>query len=655
MTALIPHTIKPLPCHAHLSGQRYQGRPSRALRRRLRTPEKLSVSQWADKYRRVTAIDAAPGAWDSSMVPHLIQIMDTISAPHVREVYLCMPERGGKTQVLINTMGWTVDQGSKSGNIFWLMPTEQEAKKAMGERIIPVLKAPDAYGRPGRLAKYLSKYDDDTKRGTVRFNSGIRLFPAWSNSPASMASYFGKLNIGDEIDKFEKTTREGTDALTLIRKRGRDDRSRTKNIFASTPGAARKIYTLTTAEAQQVWVYHLRCPDCRAHINPDEQHLDISDGSTAKDVELHGCAIACPECGALLDEYQRNHAYKTGGWICTKGNEVRQPETVGFHMSAFCLPRVPLAEIGAAWCRAEQGTEVEKIAFANGYKVTDYDPPRATDDYRDVLALCDDRPRDLVPTGTAALILQVDTQMNGFYFEVAAVSYQIDGRSPVSHLVRKGYLLTFADLLDLASQTWRDAEGNEYRICSALIDSGGGRKAGMPQKHSRTKEVYEFCRANPLFRAVKGQPRRDSPISYTTIDRWPGTSKAIPGGLLLIKIDVHFYKTALQSAMHVSPGDPGSFVLYSGFTEHQLTNPVPGVQPENELIDYARHLCAEYRDELGLWHHDHKRGRNDWHDCATYRMAHIEILSQSGQLVPPADPAPVRKQQPTTKQQGRFW
>jgi hypothetical protein len=42
-----------------------------------------------------------------------------------------------------------------------------------------------------------------------------------------MASFFGKLNIGDEIDKFEKTTREGTDALTMIRKRGRDDRSRT--------------------------------------------------------------------------------------------------------------------------------------------------------------------------------------------------------------------------------------------------------------------------------------------------------------------------------------------------------------------------------------------------------------------------------------------
>ncbi|MCK9172021.1 MAG: phage terminase large subunit family protein [Desulfuromonas thiophila] len=652
---LISTTTAPLPPFAHLAGQRYQGTPPRALRRRMRTPEQLSISQWADKYRMVTAIDAKPGRWDSSEVPHLVKIMDCISLPHVREVYLCMPERAGKTQVLLNTMGWTIDQGSKSGNIFWLMPKEEEAKKAMAERIIPVLKAETEHGRPGRLARYLSKYDDDTKQRTIRFTTGTRLFPAWSNSPASMASFFGKLNIGDEIDKFEKSTREGTDAITLIRKRARDDRSRAKNLFASTPGAARKIYRLATAEAQQQWRYHLRCPHCQASICPDEQHLAIAEGTAPQQIELHGCSLFCQACGAELDEQQRDIAYQTGCWICTHGADIHRPETVGFHMSAYCLPRVPLAEIGAAWLRAQQGGLVEKTAYANGYRVEDFDPPRASEDYRAILAHCDDRPRDLVPTDTAALVLQVDTQMDGFYFEVAALGYASPGGSVTSHLVRKGYLLHFADLIELSRKTWHDAEGREYRIRSALIDSGGGRKAGMPPKHSRTKEVYEFCRANPLFQPVKGRPRRDKAIQYAKLDVWPGTSKPIPGGLWLINLDVHYFKDALATALHVTPGDPGSFVLYSGYTEQQLTSKAPGITPENELTDYAKHLCAEFRNELGNWEHDHKAGRNDWHDCATYRMAHIEILNQQGALSRPAGEEPKNKTTKQPPQKRRFW
>jgi hypothetical protein len=71
----------------------------------------------------------------------------------------------------------------------------------MGERIIPVFRARGADGKPGRIAKYLSGYADDTNRGMVRFNHGIRMFVAWANSPGSMASYFGRINIADETDK----------------------------------------------------------------------------------------------------------------------------------------------------------------------------------------------------------------------------------------------------------------------------------------------------------------------------------------------------------------------------------------------------------------------------------------------------------------------
>jgi len=63
---------------------------------------------------------------------------------------------------------------------------------------------------------------------------------------------------------------------------------------------------------------------------------------------------------------------------------------------------------------------------------TDYDPPRANENFTNVLKLCDDRPRDLVPTDTGALVINVDTQMNGFYYEVAAIGYLLSATTSIT-------------------------------------------------------------------------------------------------------------------------------------------------------------------------------------------------------------------------------
>jgi len=115
----------------------------------------------------------------------------------------------------------------------------------------------------------------------------------------------------------------------------------------------------------------------------------------------------------------------------------------------------------------------------------------------------------------------------------------------------------------------------------------------------------------------------------------PNNGKPIPGGLILIKLDVHYYKDALANALTVPAGEPGSFNFYSGYTQQQMDHPVAGITPENDLVDYAKHLCAEFRNDMGMWEHDHKAGRNDWHDTATYRMYHIERVRAWGLLVPP--------------------
>jgi phage terminase large subunit GpA-like protein len=607
----------------------------RAVRERMQVPEDLTVSQWAEKHRRVTEIDAQPGRWRQDLVPHTKKPMDTISLPWVKEAWLCMVERSAKTQILLNACMRQIDRGIDSGNVFWLMPSQHDANKALGERIVPALKASP------RTSRLLSRYADDTTRSLIRFKHGPRLIPAWSNSPGSISSFYGKLNIGDEVDKYSSLSGGETDPITLLKKRGRDS-DESKFLFASTP-ASKFIYKGMLA-CQQIWAFKNRCPHCDESVLMDAEHFVIPPAATVESVK-HGqdpVTYACNACGVEWDEADRADSYQLGDWAAIKGADVDRPVSVGFHMPAFPLPNIKMAEIGAAIVRARSGDLAAKMDLAHGYEAIDYEQARATSDYLEVLRLCDDRPRDLVPDAAAVLVLNVDTQQDGFYYEVSAVGPWDGQTEPTTWLVSKGYLLDFASLVTLAARTWHSAGGKQYRIISALIDSGGTRKAGAPAGHSRTAEVYAFCKQNPLFKPVKGTGRKQgAPVTYSIIDRFPGTAKAIPGGLRLILLDVHYYKDELARRLQLDPEAPGAFVLYSGYTAAQLA---AGVDPaQNELTDYAKHLCAEYKTELGLWEHDQKAGRNDYHDCATYRMYHIDLLKQWGSLTPEAITRPIRR------------
>lgn len=479
---LITPTIRPIAPFAHLAGRTVTTRPSRALRRRMRTPEPLTISQWADKYRRVTEIDAKPGAWRSELVPHAVPIMDDIARPWVRQVWICLPERGAKTQILLNTVCWGIDQGSAAGNIFWLMPTEHDARKAMGERVIPVFRAKDDHGRPGRIARYLSHAADDTSRGAIRFNHGIRLFPAWANSPGSMAAYFGRINIADECDKFPERTSEGSDPITLFLKRARDDRHRSKYVFASTP-AGRFIYKGTRACAQ-VKTWSMRCPDCGELVTPGEEHLVIPEGTTVENVQRADLGLTCPACGTIWNEERRAIAYHGGREKIVTGAENPRPESIGWHVPAWIFPVIPLTEIVAAYLRAQEVDISARVAWANGYRVEDYE---ANDAEAPDLAGLMDRAESYAPVvPMAAGLLTAGVDVQGDRLEIEVVAWGVGAESwgiDYRQIWGDTSLPAVWDELDsYLLQRFRHESGEELPIERVFIDSG-----------FRSHHVYRFC------------------------------------------------------------------------------------------------------------------------------------------------------------------
>ena len=59
-------------------------------------PEKLTTSEWAEKYRVLSRrASAMPGPWRNSVAPYLAGIMDAFDDPTVEQIAFCKPTQVG--------------------------------------------------------------------------------------------------------------------------------------------------------------------------------------------------------------------------------------------------------------------------------------------------------------------------------------------------------------------------------------------------------------------------------------------------------------------------------------------------------------------------------------------------------------------------------
>lgn len=596
---LIPHTLEipagfPLSVRRALAGRSVAFDIPHQVKLRMRHPEKMRVSEWAEKYRIVTD-GAHEGPWRHDYAPHTVKIMDTFGQPWTREVWFCGVEQSGKTNTMLNCIGWAVD--CDPGNIFYLMPTEDTAAKITGGKLKPTLQ------KSPRLARYLSGRQDDTTLSRINLGHGVTIFPAHANSASSMATWAAKHCFGDEVDKYPPMAGKETDPITLIKKRNRTYKGRYKRFFASTP-AGLFIYK-GMQNCHQVWEYRLKCPHCGELVRMDAEHLIIPEGATPESVEREGAAYACNDCAVEWDDTAREAAIRAGRWYCVKGSDVPRPAKVGFHHRAWECLDITLSEIAAAWLRAKDGTLAEKVAWANGYEAVDYEPEATGSvEPEQLLKFRSELPRNLVPPDTARLCLLADTQQASVYYEVWAYGYAPE--IPM-HMVRHGIVERFADLEGMLQEVYTDHNGVEHRISNGLIDSGGTRRGW--QKHSRTVEVYEWCSRIRAMVPIKGLPgRTGDTVTYKQIETFPGTNKRIPGGLKRANIRVDLYKDELERRLHQEPDDPGALSFHCEIDE-----------------PFARHYSGETKDEHGDWQHNRKQ-RIDYWDCTVYALALREMM-----------------------------
>lgn len=595
--AFVPPEIRARLAGKHVAHKRLPEQ----IKRRMRSPEKIRVSEHARLYRVVTEEPHA-GPWRHELAPHTVKIMDTYGLPHVREIWFCGVEQSGKTNTMLNCLHWAADVDP--GNIFYLMPTEATGDKVTSEKLIPLVR------NSKRLKQHLGDKENDTTLAKIRLSHGVTIRPAHANSASSMATFAAKHCFGDEIDKYPERTGREAGPIDLIKKRNRLYKGRYKRFFASTP--AQLFIHKGMLACPQVWEIRHRCPHCGQLFRPVGDCLNIPADLAAEEIgQETEITYNCTECGSAITELERTRLLAAADWICVKGADLSRPSRVGFHHRSWDCLDVPLHEIASAWRAKETGGVTEKIAWANGHEAENYqyEQQDRKEDY--ILRLRDEaQPRGIVPRNTCYLAVVADTQQIGFHYKVIAFGW---GPDLPTTKIEHGFVETFAQLNDIAAEVRRDADGKEYRAMSGWIDSGGGTNPSNP-KHSRTVEVYRFCRQHPFWRPLKGQRIMQSGWSVKLMDFYPsaqGKMEKIPGGLKRYNINVTLYKDELAGKLQKEPGDPGAICLDAATTS-----------------EYAKQLCVEWRDDHGYWQCPKGKDNHQW-DNWVYGLAIADIIGIS--------------------------
>ena len=103
----------------------------------LQPPPEMTLSQWADKFRRLSAGSSAePGRWKTAKAPYQKEIMDAITDITIKKVVIMSAAQVGKTDAMVlNPIGYYVHYDPSP--IMVIQPTIDMAEKFSKEKLSP--------------------------------------------------------------------------------------------------------------------------------------------------------------------------------------------------------------------------------------------------------------------------------------------------------------------------------------------------------------------------------------------------------------------------------------------------------------------------------------------------------------------------------------
>jgi len=530
---------------------------------------KLTVTQWANKYRKLSVeSSAAPGDYNSDNAPYQAGPQDAASDRRTEMVVMMWGSQLGKSEIENNICGYYLEHDPSP--ILILQPTIEAAEDYSKDRIFPMI-------RDTPVLRALFNLKSRSGNNTLRHKharNGANLTLVGSNSPSGLASRPKKVLLGDELDRFAKSAGEEGDPWTLGERRLATFLDR-KKIAVSTPTlkGASKIEELW--EASDKRRYFVDCPSCKEKITFDWKRIwfDPEDPKSA--------TYLCQNCDSEVDERFKMDLLRGGEWIAEKPfNGI-----AGFHLNELYSPWRRWWEIVKDFLIAKKNPNTLR-AWINTSLAETWEEKGDSPEWKTLSARREVYSAQ-VPGRVLFLTAGVDLQKDRI--EVQVVGWGRNGeRWLVDYRIFWGSIETEAPWkqLDQALEEIYDHEsGNEMKISVMAVDSG-----------TFTQRAYKWVRTKPSNRviAVKGIPDGVALINSSKSTDMKKDGQKVPRGLKLWLVGTGIAKTELLGVLKIDRPTVEELAGNGGvFPENYCHFPLGGEGFFTASDTYFQQLTAE--------------------------------------------------------------
>lgn len=558
---------------------------SRAMKA-FKPPPKLTVSEWADEFRRLSPeSSASPGRFKTSIVEYMREPMDMVGRPGVRRVTLMTSAQVGKSTVVENIIGYFMHLDPCP--ILHISPTLESMKMFSKERLAPMVRDTPVLRE---IIPPARSRDSGNTLSSKQFPGG-HIAMVGANAPAGLASRPIRVVVADEVDRFEKSAGTEGDPLSLAVKRTTTYWNRVI-FFVSTPGnkgASRIEDEFERGDQRYRWC---PCPHCEEYQILRWRNVRWDDGNPDT------AAYVCEACGVLWSDAERVAAVRAGEWRASKpwsGN-------VSYHLSQLYSPFAPLSDGVRDFLDAKNNPENLRT-WVNTFLGETWEDRGQRLEWSDLLDRREDYEiREGIPEDITLITCAVDMQDDRA--EIEWIGWGDDYRS-----WSLGYRKVYGD--PSSPQFWSELRAHmgetfihplfgEMAPRSMVIDSGG----------HYTTEVYKFCETMPRTVAIKGIPGSGKPIVGRPMKNTLMNARVIP-------IGVDTVKEIAVARLRVSDADSAGYCVFPNSPEYG-DDYFLGLTAEEIKTRY--HKGFPRREWVKI------RKRNEPFDLRVYNIAALEML-----------------------------
>lgn len=530
------------------SKQRTRNLFTSAVGRTLKRPEKLTVSQWAEKYRVLDESSNFSGRWSNDITPYMIGIMDAFNDPYIQEINFCKPTQVGGTEAMINMLGWIIMDSPAPVMIVY--PSDDLAKDVSNDRLKPSLtKTPEIKER---------FYPNQSKELNIKFR-GMNIKLRGSGSAGKLSSFSIKYLFFDEIDKMDGASKKEASPYNLAKERTRTYIYSRKIYTCSTPTLKTNYIWQIHEDADEQRNYFLPCPHCgefivlrfKQIIFPEVEGMSHAD-------RAREAAYVCQECGCIITNKDKISMLRKGEWRAVLKKGIGKARKVSFWLNSLYSRFLTWEEIALEFLDSKD--DPEKLQnFINSWLAEPWENTKLKTTEETVTERQTALPEFTVPTWAKLLTGGVDVQETSFYYTIRAWGDRITSQN-ITH----GQVLSFREIEDIMNLEYKTEDGRKMIVNMALIDSG-----------YQADATYDFCVDNSEW-AIPCKGSSNPLETYYKISKVDKENSRAFGMELMI-VDGDKYKDMIASRMRKQNGS-GSWMVYRGCD-----------------MDYAKQVTSEHK------------------------------------------------------------